>query len=142
MARKSIQLTLEGKSYKLRLTMRAMRALRTQFDEEPMTVIMSAVSDIDRLCAVLTEALSWDGSGNDVTDGEAFYDLLVDGGYGGQAKQAELMLDLAVYAGLVAADQAKKLKAKLLREINGAYDRLDEAPPPAVNSGENPTTDA
>ncbi|MCD8376741.1 MAG: hypothetical protein LUD69_07335 [Oscillospiraceae bacterium] len=142
MAKKSIQLTLDGKPYKLRLTMRAMRALREQFNEEPMSVVMSAVSDVDRLCAVLSQALDWEGSGNDVTDGETFYDILVDGGYGGQTKQTELMLDLAVYAGLLDTDQAPKVKAQIKREIDKAYDRLDENMAAAEGGGENPTQSA
>ena len=42
-----------------------------------------AATDSRRMVALLEEALNWEGNENPVTDGERFYDLLVDQGYCG-----------------------------------------------------------
>ncbi len=151
MGRKSLSVRLDGKEYKLRLVRDGQKNLRERFGETPLQTIMSAANDEDRLCALFTEALNWPGSGNEITDGEEFYDLLVDCGYVGQERFYALAMDIAVTSGLVTADVAKRAKESTSRMIRSAYtmafdemdgvlDRVSKASDKEPDEEENPTT--
>lgn len=139
MMRKSFSVRLDGKEYKLRLTRDGQRNLRERFGESPLDTLMSAANDEGRLCAVLGESLDWKGNENAITDGEEFYDLLVDCGYAGQERFFGLCADIAAVSGLLTPDWAKQVKGVMAREVSAAYDRLlvGEA---AGETKENPTT--
>lgn len=144
MARKSFSVRLDGKEYKLRLTRDGQRNLRERYGEPPLDTLMSAGNDTERLCAVLTEALNWKGNENAITDGEEFYDLLVDCGYAGQVRFFDLCADIAATSGLLTPDWAKQVKDATAREVNRAYDRIFGGNGGAENESaeteENPTT--
>lgn len=124
MARRYYLLRLEGQEYRLRLTLRGQRLLRDRFQEETLETVLLAAGDAERMCALLGEALSWPESGNPVTDGEEFYDLLVDGGYRGQERFGGLAFDLAAASGLMTEEQAKQLKDSLRTALNQAFTQL------------------
>lgn len=124
MARKYHLIRLEGREYRLRLTLRGQRQLRDRFGEETLETVFLAATDGERMCALLTEALSWPESGNSVTDGEAFYDLLVDGGYRGQERFGGLAFDIAAASGLITEEQARQLKESLRTALEQAFARL------------------
>lgn len=147
MARKAYELTLEGRTYRLRLTAGGQRRLRERFEEEALQAVLSAPGDLERLCALLGEALDWDGSGNAVTDGAAFYDLLVDAGYAGQERFASLACEIARVSGLMDAEtagQVARFTRQALREAYRHLDALAQEPAPAgpetAEETENPTT--
>lgn len=77
------------------------------------------------MAALLEEALNWEGSGNPVTDGEVFYDLLVDQGYCGQVQFSGLAFDIAVASGLMTADQAGQLKRSVAQAVEDVFAHLD-----------------
>ncbi|MCD7881486.1 MAG: hypothetical protein LUG47_07485 [Clostridiales bacterium] len=125
MARKYLPLRGDGKEYRLRLTVGGQRNLRERFQEETLQTVLLAAGDSERLCALLGEALSWPGSGNDCPDGEQFLDLLVDWGYQGQARFGALAFDLAAASGLLTAEQAGQLKGALRSAVEQAYTRME-----------------
>lgn len=124
MARKYHLLRLEGQEYRLRLTLRGQRQLKERFQEETLETVLLAAADAERMCALLGEALNWPESGNAITDGEVFYDLLVDAGYRGQERFGALAFDLAAASGLITEEQARQLKESLRTALNEAFTRL------------------
>lgn len=126
MARTYYLLRLEGQEYRLRLTLRGQRQLKDRFGEETLETVLLAAGDAERMCALLGEALSWPESGNPVTDGETFYDLLVDGGYRGQERFGALAFDIAVASGLMTEEQARQLKESLRTALRQVYTRLEQ----------------
>lgn len=136
MKRKHYPVTIDGTTYKLRLTRAGQRALRMQYDEPPLSVVLDAQSDEDKMCSLLTQALSWPDSGNPITDGEQLYDLLVDSGYAGPEQFCGLALEIAAASGLMTAEQAGKTRQKLASVFRQAFeDGVVE-----LETGENPTT--
>ena len=81
MSRKYHTLRLGDDQYRLRLTIRGQNNLRERFQEDTIQTVLGAATDSRRMVALLEEALNWEGNENPVTDGERFYDLLVDQGY-------------------------------------------------------------
>lgn len=149
MARKNFSVRLDGKEYKLRLTAGGQKALRQRFNEVPLEIAMTAANDEERLTALLTEALNWPDSGNTITDGEEFYDLLVDNGYAGQGRFNALVMDIVAASGMIKPDVAAKNKTatdKLLdRVYNQIFDRMESGglsddAETAAETEENPTT--
>ena len=126
MARKYLPLRGDGAEYRLRLTIGGQRNLRARFGEETLQTVFLAAADPERMCALLTEALSWPESGNTVTDGEVFYDLLVDWGYRGQERFGGLAFDLAAASGLITESQATQLKDTLHTAMEDAFTQLGE----------------
>lgn len=124
MARKYYLIRIEGREYRLRLTLRGQRQLHDRFGEETLETVFLAATDGERMCALLTEALNWPESGNSITDGEEFYDLLVDGGYRGQERFGGLAFDLAAASGLITEEQARQLKESLHTALEQAFARL------------------
>ena len=78
------------------------------------------------MAALLEEALNWENSGNPVTDGEVFYDLLVDQGYCGQIQFSGLAFDIAVASGLMTAQQAGQLKTSVAQAVEEVFANLDQ----------------
>lgn len=144
MSRTCHALRLGEEQYRLRLTIRGQKHLAERFGEDTLQTVLTAAGDGERMAALLEEALNWEGSGNGVTDGEVFYDLLVDHGYQGQAQFGALAFDIAAASGLVTADQAGRLKRTVAQAVEEAFAGLDrpgeaggapeEAPPFAGGS--------
>ena len=111
--------------YRLRLTMAGQRALREKWGEDILTFLLSSAGEGEKLCDLLTQALNWPGSGNDITDGEALYDLLVDQGWRGQGAFAGLAFDLGGASGLLTREQVRELKASVERAFEEAFAGLE-----------------
>lgn len=131
MARNYHLLRLEGQDYRLRLTLGGQRRLKDQFGEETLETVLLAAGDAERMSALLGQALSWPESGNRITDGETFYDLLVDGGYRGQERFGALAFDIAAASGLVTEEQARQLKEGLGAALSQAFTKLGNLSAPA-----------
>jgi hypothetical protein len=109
--RNALTLPVEGTECRLRLTMAGQRALCREWGEEILPFLLGAATDPDRLCALLTQALTWPESGNPITDGAALYDALVDGGWQGQGAFAALVFELGTVSGLLTREQGEELTA-------------------------------
>lgn len=64
--------------------MAGQKALRDKWGEDILTILLSAAGEGEKLCDLLTQALSWPGNENEIRDGEALYDRLVDEGWRGR----------------------------------------------------------
>lgn len=126
MSRKYHTLRLGDDQYRLRLTIRGQNNLRERFQEDTIQTVLGAATDSRRMVALLEEALNWEGYENAVTDGERFYDLLVDQGYCGQIQFSGLAFDIAACSGLVTAEQAKTLKESVAKAVTDAYADIRE----------------
>ncbi len=126
MSRKYHTLRLGDDQYRLRLTIRGQNNLRERFQEDTIQTVLGAATDSRRMVALLEEALNWEGNENPVTDGERFYDLLVDQGYCGQIQFSGLAFDIAACSGLVTAEQAKTLKESVAKAVTDAYADIRE----------------
>lgn len=121
MNRKYHTLWIGEHPYQLRLTIRGQNRLREQFQEDIIQTVLGAAVDSRRMVALLEEALNWAGNENRVTEGEQFYDLLVDQGYCGQIQFSELAFDIAACSGLVTEEQADTLKDTVARIVRNTY---------------------
>ena len=108
------------------MTIRGQNNLRERFQEDTIQTVLGAATDSRRMVALLEEALNWEGYENAVTDGERFYDLLVDQGYCGQIQFSGLAFDIAACSGLVTAEQAKTLKESVAKAVTDAYADIRE----------------
>ena len=126
MSRKYHTLRLGDDQYRLRLTIRGQNNLRERFKEDTIQTVRGAATDSRRMVALLEEALNWEGNENPMTDGERFYDLLVDQGYCGQIQFSGLAFDIAACSGLVTAEQAKTLKESVAKAVTDAYADIRE----------------
>ena len=128
MAKKVLTLHLNEGTYALRLTVGGQKTLKKRFGDSALNVVLAAVDDLDKTCAVLGEALNWVGNPNPVTDGEAFYDLLVDNDYCGMGDWMSLMCDICVCSGLLSEKQGQTVKDRMAAGLDEAIDNLfDEA---------------
>lgn len=125
MGRKSYKIKAGGKDVKLRLTTGGQRSLKEKTGEDALSVILGAATDMEFMIALLTEALNWTDSGNEITDGAELYDLLVDEGYAGQGKFAELAVQIGVASGLLNERNGKRAQDAVSRSIDKLFDRLD-----------------
>ena len=126
MSRKYHTLRLGDDQYRLRLTIRGQNNLRERFQEDTIQTVLGAATHSRRMVALLQEALNCEGNENPVTDGERFYDLLVDQGYCGQIQFSGLAFDIAACSGLVTAEQAKTLKESVAKAVTDAYADIRE----------------
>lgn len=127
MTRTYLPLQAGGTEYRLRLTMAGQRALRERWGEEILPFLLSAAAEPEKLCGLLTQALTWPGSENPVTDGGELYDLLVDEGWRGQEAFAALAFNLGVVSGLLTRSQADELTQTVERAFRSAFEALTEA---------------
>ena len=145
MARQCYKLNLNGEEYKLRLTMAGQKTLLERFPGENIIgIIMGAPDDLERMSALLTEALNWEGNSNKIHTGEELYDELVDAGYAGSADFMKVCLNIAKNAGLLTQDDRDRLEhitGKMIRqEMDMLLNQLEDGElPEAVQEGkENP----
>lgn len=126
MKRSYLPLVVEGTEYGLRLTIAGQRRLRERWQEEILQFLLSAATEPEKLCDLLTQALSWPGSGNPLTDGGELYDRLVDAGWRGQERFAALTFDLGEASGLLTREQADQLTQAVARALDAAFAQGDE----------------
>lgn len=110
----------EGKEEKfhLRLTAGGQMKLKEKYDESTMSLLLSAADDISYAVDVLTAALSYKNNDNSITDGEDFYDLLVDNDMVGSAAFTQLFMDIATNSGILRKDQSNSV----VKSVNAVYD--------------------
>lgn len=137
--KKALKLRVAGQEYRLRLTLGGQKRLKERFAEETLQTVLAAAGDSECMAALLGEALDWEGSGNAVTDGEAFYDLLVDCGYAGQAAFGGLAFDIAACSGLISEAQARTLKKTLTEAVDRAFQQVEAG---GLSQGGEPETEA
>ena len=121
-----LPLTAGDQTFRLRLTMAGQKALRDKWGEDILTLLLSAAGEGEKLCDLLTQALTWPGNDNPIQEGEALYDLLVDQGWRGQAAFAGLAFDLGEAAGLLTKDQVRELKDSVDRAFAEAFGGLKQ----------------
>lgn len=126
MNRSCLPVRAGGTEYRLRLTMAGQRALRERWGEDILPFLLSAAAEPEKLCDLLTQALSWTGSENPTADGAELYDLLVDEGWRGQEDFAALAFDLGVASGLLKRSQADELIETVKKAFQSAFDALAE----------------
>lgn len=125
MARKSYELNLNGEKYKLRLTMAGQKALMERFrDQSILAIIMGAPEDLDRMEALLDEALNWDGNDNKIHSGAELYDALVDAGHAGNKDFMAVALNIAKNAGIITQDARDRLERVTGKAIDAELDML------------------
>lgn len=140
MAKKVLRLCLDEGVFNLRLTVGGQKALTKKFGGSALDVVLSAVDDLNKMCAVLTEALSWGGNENSITDGEAFYDLLVDNDYSGVDEFNALLVDVLECSGLMNKKQADAIKAKVAAVVNDAFENMGDEDAAAQEGGKKRPT--
>lgn len=110
---KSYDVTLEnGKNtvnLSLRINVAAQKMLKKKYNEDAIASILSAVSDVDKMTYIFGLALNYKNNENAITDGEEFYDLLVDNGYAGQNDFMRLLTSVAAASGLISEKQKKQI---------------------------------
>lgn len=128
MARECYKLLLDGKEYKLRLTLKGQKALEEKFPGvAALGTVIGAVEDLDAMEAVLTQALNWKGNENEVLDGAELYDLMVDEGYCGADRFLAVMLGIAHNAGMISEDDRARIERATKRMIREGMKTLDAA---------------
>lgn len=125
MGRTCYKLKVGKEEFKLRLTLAGQKNLLEKNPEVPiLATIMSAADDPMDMENLLTEALNWEGNENTIHDGADLYDLMVDNGYRGAKKFAEVALGIAHNAGLLDEDERKKVSRAVSSQLNRAFDSL------------------
>lgn len=110
----------EGKDEKfhLRLTAGGQMKLREKYNEPTMSLLLSAADNIDYAVDILEAALSYKNNDNSITDGEEFYDLLVENGTVGSGAFTQLFMDIATNSGILRKDQSNSV----VKSVNAVYD--------------------
>lgn len=110
----------EGKDEKfhLRLTAGGQMKLREKYNESTMSLLLSAADNIDYAVDILEAALSYKNNDNSITDGEEFYDLLVENGTVGSEAFTQLFMDIATNSGILRKDQSNSV----VKSVNAVYD--------------------
>lgn len=125
MARRCYKLKVGKEEFKLRLTLAGQKSLMEKNPDIPvLAIIMSAADDPTDMENLLTEALNWDGNDNTVHDGAELYDLMVDNGFCGAKRFAEVALGIAHNAGLLNEDERKKVERVVNHQLDRAFDNL------------------
>ena len=107
-----------------RLTLGGQQALKKKYKESALSTLFSAVDDGEVLAVVMTEALSYKGNTNPITDGVEVYDLLVDEGYAGAEGFTEIAMNIAAASGLISQEQAEQVIAKAKGAMDKALDEI------------------
>lgn len=143
MARQCYKLNLNGKEYKLRLTLAGQKnLLEKNPDNNILGIVMSAADDVFDMADLLTEALNWEGNSNPIHSGEDLYDEMVDAGYAGAEDFLKVALNIAKNAGIISQDNRDKLERVVTKAINAQMEMLFgelEGGLQATAEEENPT---
>lgn len=116
----------EDKQFRLRLTVGSQLKLKKLYGEEGVQLIFAVMNDLEMTLKLLTEALSFKGNENPVTDGEQFYEILVDNGYCGKEDFARLIFKTAVSSGIIKPEQEEKLSKMIDNTYSAMFDSLTE----------------
>ena len=114
----------EEKEFNLRLTISSQLKLKKLCGEEGIQLIFTVMNDLELMLKLLTEALSFKGNENPVTDGEQFYEILVNNGFCGKEDFARLTFKIAVSSGIIKPEQEEKLSKMISDTYNTMIDSL------------------
>lgn len=133
-----IKLKVNGvdKKFHLRLTAGGQKILKEKYEENMLATLMGAVDDIDRATDILGIALGYKDNDNEITDGEEFYDLLVENDRNGAEDFAKVLTDIAVNSGIIKKDQANSVVNSINATYKTMFDSLEEK---AAEIGQVPT---
>lgn len=112
--------------FELRLSIGSQLKLKKETGEEGVQLLFKALDDLELYVKLLTQALSYKGHQNIITDGAEFYEVLVDNGYSGKEAFMSLLLDLAAVSGMIKPEQADILSEKIERLYSGIFSSFDE----------------
>lgn len=123
-----IKLKVDGaeKKFHLRLTAGGQKILKEKYEENMLATLMGAVDDIDRAVDILGIALGYKDNDNEITDGEQFYDLLVDNGKIGAEDLTKVLTDIAVNSGIIKKDQANSVTKSVSDTYKNMFDSLND----------------
>lgn len=130
----------EDKKFHLRLTAGGQKILKEKYEEGMLATLMGAVEDIDRAIDIFSAALGYKDNDNEITDGEQFYDLLVDNGKIGAEDLTKVLTDVAVNSGIIKKDQANSVTKSVSDTYKNMFDSLnDKVKEIQDDSGQMPT---
>lgn len=130
----------EDKKFHLRLTAGGQKILKEKYEEGMLATLMGAVEDIDRAIDIFSAALGYKDNDNEITDGEQFYDLLVDNGKIGAEDLTKVLTDIAVNSGIIKKDQANSVTKSVSDTYKNMFDSLnDKVKEIQDDSGQVPT---
>lgn len=115
----------QTQEFNLRLCVVSQLKLKRETGEEGIQLIFAAVNDLGLMLKIFTEALSFKGNNNVITDGGDFYETLVDNGYCGKEAFTALLFDIAVSSGMIKPEQAKKLGEMINKMYDQVFDGLE-----------------
>lgn len=120
---KSIELTLGGAAVRLRLSALTLSQYAKNIGSSGNTMfaVLDALDDIDKQGALFSAALSFQGNENTVYSGFELIDMLADAEYG-PLDIKELIVSLAVDAGIISKVDAAKLVAAIKAGSEKVYD--------------------
>ena len=116
----------EDKKFHLRLTAGGQKILKEKYEEGMLATLMGAVEDIDRAIDIFSAALGYKDNDNEITDGEQFYDLLVDNGKIGAEDLTKVLTDIAVNSGIIKKDQANSVTKSVSDTYKNMFDSLND----------------
>lgn len=116
----------EEKEFNLRLTVGSQLKLKKLCGEEGIKLIFSVMDDLELMLKLLTEALSFKDNENPVTDGEQFYEILVNNGYCGKEDFARLIFKIAVSSGIIKSEQEEKLSKMIEDTYSSMFNSLTD----------------
>lgn len=116
----------EDKKFHLRLTAGGQKILKEKYEEGMLATLMGAVEDIDRAIDIFSAALGYKDNDNEITDGEQFYDLLVDNGKIGAEDLTKVLTDVAVNSGIIKKDQANSVTKSVSDTYKNMFDSLND----------------
>lgn len=114
----------EKKEFNLRLTVGSQLKLKKLCGEEGIQLIFAAMDNLELMLKVFTEALSFKDNENPTTDGEQFYEILVNNGFCGKEDFAALIFKIAVSSGIIKPDQEEKLSKMISDTYSTMIDSL------------------
>ena len=130
----------EDKKFHLRLTAGGQKILKEKYEEGMLATLMGAVEDIDRAIDIFSAALGYKDNDNEITDGEQFYDLLVENGKIGAEDFTKVLTDIAVNSGIIKKDQANSVTKSVSDTYKNMFDSLnDKVKEIQDDSGQVPT---
>lgn len=149
---KSMKLTLGDATVHLRLSALTLAQYAKDIGSSGNTLfaVMDALDDMDKRGALFTAALTFKGNENNVQSGFELIDMLADAEYG-PIEVKELIVNLAVDAGIISKVDAAKLVAAIktgseklydaaVAVLSGDMSKLPAQPEQTVDAAEeNPT---
>lgn len=112
----------------LRLDVSHIRKLCSDHGDDINSILLNGAGDPGVLAEVLTAALSYRKSDNEITDGDEVYDLLVDKGYAGQLAWLRLVLEIGKVSGTLSASQADTIIREAQSAEKQAFAAASSAP--------------